>query len=110
MSILKVLRERTGPLNVAELANLLLVSEATVQRWVRRRQIPFIRIGDVLRFDGSLLADWLELQGACTRPIHPRPSGNTSECRMTWQELGELAPVEVRGSATPRESEKTEAE
>jgi hypothetical protein len=34
MSILKKLRERTEPLNVAELAQLLNVTEATVQRWV----------------------------------------------------------------------------
>ena len=49
MSILKMLRESTEPLTVAEVAGLMAVTAATVQRWVRNRQIPFIRIGGVLR-------------------------------------------------------------
>jgi excisionase family DNA binding protein len=81
MSIIKVLREKTEPLTVAELAVLLRVAEDTVQRWARRRQIPSIRIGNVIRFDGTMLADWVELQGACTHPIiqpfiHPRAPAN----------------------------------
>jgi excisionase family DNA binding protein len=65
MSILKMLRESTEPLTVAELAGLMTVTAATVLRWVRNRQVPFIRVGDVIRFDGEALADWLELEGAC---------------------------------------------
>jgi len=100
MSILKKLRERTEPLNVSDLANLLSVTEATVQRWVRNRQIPFIRIGDVIRFDGCTLADWIELEGACNQPIvgrflHPRAPGNTDEYQMRWTDLGELGPDAV---------------
>jgi excisionase family DNA binding protein len=101
MSILKVLRERTEPLNVAELAKLLVVTEATVQRWVRNRQIPFIRIGDTIRFDPTLLADWLELEGACNQPIvgrflHPRAPGNPDDYQMRWTDLGELATKEFQ--------------
>ena len=96
MSIIKALREGPEPLTVAELAALLRVTESTVQKWVRNRQIPCIRIGVVLRFDGSVLADWIELAGACTRPIHLRADGNPAEDRVTWQELGELAPEEYR--------------
>ena len=66
MSILKKLRERTEVVNVAELARLLNVTEATVQKWARQKQIPCIRIGDTIRFDGAMLADWIELQATCT--------------------------------------------
>ena len=71
MSILKNLRERTAPLNVKDLAELLDVTEGTIQRWVRRRQVPAIRVGDVIRFDPGMLADWIELQGS-TADAHIR--------------------------------------
>jgi excisionase family DNA binding protein len=64
MSILKNLRGRTAPLNVKDFAELLDVTEATIQRWVRRHQVPAIRVGDVIRFDPGMLADWIELQAA----------------------------------------------
>ena len=97
MSIIRALRERTEPLTVGELAALLRVAEDTVQRWARQRQIPSIRIGNVIRFDGSTLADWVELQGACTHPIirpflHPRPAGNPDDYQMKWEDLAELNP------------------
>jgi excisionase family DNA binding protein len=60
MSILKKLRECSEPLNVKEVAELLCVSEATIQRWVRGREVPALRIGDTIRFDPGLLADWIE--------------------------------------------------
>jgi excisionase family DNA binding protein len=111
MSIIKVLRERTEPLNVAELAKLLNVTEGTVLRWVRSRQIPAIRIGDVIRIDGEMLADRIELQAACTlshvRFLHPREPGGPSEYQMTWQELGELTPKEA-SSPSPEHCEDAE--
>ena len=67
MSILKHLRGLTAPLNVKDLAELLDVTEATVLRWVRRWQIPAIRVGDVIRFDPGMLADWIELQAAASQ-------------------------------------------
>lgn len=60
MSILKKLREQTRPLGVKEIAELFDVSEATIQRWVRRGEIPAIRVSDTIRFDASILADWIE--------------------------------------------------
>jgi excisionase family DNA binding protein len=101
MSILKVLRERTDALNVAELAALLRVTEDTVLRWARQQLIPCIRIGSVIRFDGTMLATWVEAQGAATHPIirpflHPRAPGNPDEYQMRWEDLGELAPEEFR--------------
>ena len=67
MSILENLRGRTAPLNVKDLAELLDVTEGTIQRWVRRRKLPAIRIGDVIRFDPGMLADWIELQAASSQ-------------------------------------------
>jgi excisionase family DNA binding protein len=113
VSIIKALRERPEPLTVAELAGLLRVAEDTVQRWARQRQIPSIRIGNVVRFDGMMLADWVELQGACTHPIvrpflHPRAHGNPADYQMLWSDLGELAPKKIRNCAAPEEPEKPE--
>jgi len=97
MSIITVLRERSEPLNVSELAKMLNVTEATVQRWGRKRQIPCIRIGDTIRFDPGILADWIELQTARTHPIvnlllHPRPAADPCDFQMRWEDLGELDP------------------
>lgn len=69
MSILKNLRGRTAPLNVKDFAELLDVTEGTIQRWVRRNQVPAIRVGDVIRFDPGMLADWVELQTAGSQRI-----------------------------------------
>lgn len=87
MSIPKTLRERSEPLNVSELAKLMNVTEATVQRWVRKRQIPSIRIGDVIRFDPTFLADWFELQAAVTKrsftiSLSPRAEEDPSESQL----------------------------
>ena len=105
MSILKSLRARTEPLNVSELAKLLRVTESTVQRWGRQRLIPTIRVGDTIRFDPGMLADWVELQADCSLPsarfLHSRAPADPSEFQMTWQDLGELAPEEFR---TPKKS------
>jgi excisionase family DNA binding protein len=60
MSIVEQLRARTEPLCVKEIANLLGVAESTVQRWVRNRELPAIRVADTIRFDPTMLADRLE--------------------------------------------------
>ena len=60
MSILKKLREQTRPLGVKEIAELFDVTEATIQRWVRGREVPALRIADTIRFDPGILADWIE--------------------------------------------------
>jgi excisionase family DNA binding protein len=60
MSMIEELRARTEPLNVKQVAELLGVAESTVQRWVRNRELPAIRVADTIRFDGDTLAKWLE--------------------------------------------------
>ena len=113
MSITKALRERAEPLTVAELAALLRVAKATVQRWARKQQIPSIRIGNIIRFDGTLLASWVEVQVACTHPIirpflDAHAPEDPGECQMLRIDLAELAPTEVQGSALQEEPGGTE--
>ena len=111
MSILKNLRGRTAPLNVKDLAELLDVTEATIQRWVRRRQEPAIRVGDVIRFDPGMLADWIELQAALSqryqdglyRFIRARNHALEESEQKSWQvrrEDGEERPNPKPGSGS----------
>lgn len=104
MSILKNLRGRTAPLNVKDLAELLDVTEGTIQRWVRRRQVPAIRVGDVIRFDPGMLADWIELQAASSQRYqdglyrfvrarnHVLEESELKSFQMTREDLGEESP------------------
>ena len=75
MSILKKLREQTRPLGVKEIAELFDVSEATIQRWVRRGEIPAIRVSDTIRFDPTVLADWIEQRSMASE----EPDAGTSQ-------------------------------
>ena len=121
MSILKTLRGRTAPLNVKDLAELLAVTEATIQRWVRRNQVPAIRVGDVIRFDPGMLADWIELQAAASQRyqdginrlirMRDRTLEDTS-FQITREELGEESlnrKLETESaSAAPNPEKETE--
>jgi excisionase family DNA binding protein len=109
MSILKNLRGRTTPLNVKDLAELLDITEGTVQRWARRGQVPAIRVGDVIRFDPNMLADWIELQAAASQRyqdainrlirMRDRTLEDTS-FQMTREDLGEETLKRMRGSGS----------
>jgi excisionase family DNA binding protein len=109
MSILKNLRGRTSPLNVKDLAELLDVTESTIQRWVRRHQVPAIRVGDVIRFDPGMLADWVELQAAASQRYQDginrliRMRDRTVEDKsfqITREDVGEELFKAKRGSAS----------
>jgi excisionase family DNA binding protein len=105
MSIIKTLRERAQPLNVAELAKLLLVTEGTIQKWARLKQIPCIRVGDTIRIDPGMLADWIEVQANCTCP--PCAPSNPEDY-LHWQDLEELVPKEsVRKPCVTQQREAT---
>lgn len=54
------LRATRRPLTVRQAAEALGLHEQTVYKWSRTGRIPTLRIGGALRFDPSLLADWLE--------------------------------------------------
>ena len=61
MSIITKLRDRDQPLNVKDLADILEVAESTIQAWVRKSFIPFIKIGNIIRFDPVIMADFMEM-------------------------------------------------
>ncbi len=46
-------------LTAAEVAKLMRVSKGTIYRWVKRGRIPFVKIGDMIRFDASSLRSWM---------------------------------------------------
>jgi len=117
MSILRNLRGRTAPLNVKDFAELLDVTEGTIQRWVRRNQVPAIRVGDVIRFDPGMLADWIELQAAASqryqdginRLIRMRDSAlEDTSFQITREDLGEdvlkLKPGSQNATAEPTDA------
>ncbi len=62
LQLISILRQRTTALTVADVAQLLAVSEQTIYRQVRRGLIPALRLGDVVRIDPQQLADWLSAQ------------------------------------------------
>ncbi len=47
-------------ISVADVARLIGVTPATVYDWIRHRQIPFIKIGGVIRFDTAAMEAWIE--------------------------------------------------
>ena len=50
-------------MDLHEVANMLKVSPRTVQKWMRRNDFPYYKIGKVLRFLKSEVLEWFKLQG-----------------------------------------------
>ena len=46
-------------LTVGQLAQRLQVGESTIYGWVDRDYIPFLMAGDLVRFDPSVIHDWM---------------------------------------------------
>lgn len=51
---------------VEEIAPYLRVKVKTVYAWVSARQIPFIKIGRVVRFDRNQITEWVQ-----SKRFHP---------------------------------------
>ena len=47
-------------LNVRELSEILHVAQPTLYEWVRKKRIPYIKIGACIRFNPSKIDEWLE--------------------------------------------------
>jgi len=47
-------------LGVTELAEYLKVNKQTIYNWVNKKGIPFVKIGDLLRFDKDEINRWLK--------------------------------------------------
>ena len=52
-----------GPLlNKREIAAYLKVAPRTIEDWVYRRKIPFLKVGRAVRFDAHEVSLWLDSQ------------------------------------------------
>ena len=47
-------------LSPQELAGMLSVSVTTIYGWTSSRTIPFLKIGRLVRFEGSRISSWLK--------------------------------------------------
>ncbi|MEK7355627.1 MAG: helix-turn-helix domain-containing protein [Bdellovibrionota bacterium] len=48
-------------INVAEAAEQLGIASKTLYKWVESGQIPYVRIGRLIRFREADLEEWLEI-------------------------------------------------
>jgi excisionase family DNA binding protein len=60
MTIVEQLRTLACLLSAKEVAEILKVHQETVYTLVRDEGLPSIRIGRARRFDGALVAKWIE--------------------------------------------------
>ncbi len=56
-------------MNAQELADYLGIAKATVYKWVELRQIPYTKIGTLLRFPKWIIDRWL-----AEKAVRPEPS------------------------------------
>ncbi len=56
-------------MTVREVARELGVSHHTIYSWVSQRRIPFLKIGRLLRFDATAIAQWLRERAEPTVPL-----------------------------------------
>jgi excisionase family DNA binding protein len=54
-------------LTIKELAGILRLSEQTIQRYVLRREIPYLKIRKVIRFRPAEIEEWAEKGGLAHR-------------------------------------------
>jgi len=50
-------------LKVKEAAELLNISQCQLYNLVKKREIPFIRVGKAIRFSSKVLSEWVERKG-----------------------------------------------
>ena len=62
LDLISRVRQRTGLLTIAEISELLRVSEDTVRREISRGALPAMRFASVYRVDPKQLGDWLAAQ------------------------------------------------
>ena len=53
------LEKMTQALRASELARILSTSKMTIYRLVKQGDIPYFRVGGLIRFDPQAVADWL---------------------------------------------------
>lgn len=45
--------------NIKELSKLLNISTSTIYRWVHRKEIPFVKLGGRLLFEGAKIQEFI---------------------------------------------------
>jgi excisionase family DNA binding protein len=78
-------------LGVEEVAGRLGVTQRYVRRLVAERRIRFIKVGHLLRFEGSDLDDWIEQN--CTEPIEAMSLRIPSSSGPSTATKGERPPL-----------------
>jgi excisionase family DNA binding protein len=64
-----------GYLTIFEVADLTKLSVATLRRYVRKREIPFKKIGRRVRFSPREIEAWVENDGRCGGCVVQRETG-----------------------------------
>ncbi|MGB6689956.1 MAG: helix-turn-helix domain-containing protein [Terracidiphilus sp.] len=59
MDLIEQVRNWGRALTVAELAELMQISERSIQRYIAKKKLPAIRIGGLLRLNPESTANWL---------------------------------------------------
>lgn len=54
-------------MNIMQVGDYLSVSKYTIYRWVSQRDIPFIHVGKVLRFDPKAIDEWMQKKSVKTK-------------------------------------------
>lgn len=57
-------------LTVQDLKEFLNISEATIYKWKRERELPHIKIGRTLRFNKDSIIEWLEQHEAGSKSAY----------------------------------------
>ena len=60
MTIIEHFKTTKGPLTVKQVAEALGCHIMTIYGWVEEGKIPHMRIGRRVKFDGAILAIWLD--------------------------------------------------
>lgn len=60
MTIAEKLRTAKGLLTVQQVAEALGSHPQTVYSWVAEGKLPHVRVGSRVKFDGNVIADWLD--------------------------------------------------
>jgi excisionase family DNA binding protein len=47
-------------MTIEQLAEYLSISKWTIYRWINRREIPFIAVGRIRRFDPASIDEWMK--------------------------------------------------
>jgi excisionase family DNA binding protein len=56
-------------LSKKEIAEKLGVSESTIERWMKSRKIPYIKLNGIIRFDEEKINNWIRMKEVKTKSV-----------------------------------------